>query len=184
MRPIFELESVSHARIHEAVGTPGHTSEEPAPESVGRQEAEFFRVGDEGVYQGGPADPSFEPELEEPEPPRPVVVRTAEQDARRARFARLVAACVGAMAALLAVGVARSSVATASSRSDAPVKAVAHAAAPAKVVAPAKVAAPAEVVAVRRPRVVAPPAEAVEPPTAPPPVSTGSVPTASFAIVR
>ena len=75
MRPIFELESVSHARIHEAVGTPGHTSEEPAPESVGRQEAEFFRVGDEGVYQGGPADPSFEPELEEPEPPRPVVVR-------------------------------------------------------------------------------------------------------------
>jgi hypothetical protein len=73
---------------------------------------DFFRAGDEGRYEGGPAD--FEPlELDEPEPLK-VIVRTPEQTARRARCIKGVSMVIGCFAAITAVALLRSSTATAS----------------------------------------------------------------------
>jgi hypothetical protein len=93
---------------------------------------EFFQAGDEGRYEGGPAD--FEPiELDEPQPLK-IIVRTPEQVARRARFIKAVSMVVGCFAAITAVAFLRSSTATASQSAEAP--AVTAVAAPAIVTAP------------------------------------------------
>jgi hypothetical protein len=214
MRPILDFDSVTHARIHGTSGTPGHTSEAAPESNANPEESEFFRAGEAGSYEGGPADPAFEPEPEVLEPERPVIVRTPEQEARRARFARGVAATVGALAALLAFGVVRTNIATASSPAVAPPVAAAAAprvgeapretklelaaeVAPAQPQAPAAAvepaAAPAKPVAepvASKPRPVvrrAPAPAAVEPEpalTPRPAVADGTVPTAAFPSVR
>ncbi len=215
MRPILDFDPVTHARIHGTSGTAGHSSEAAPESSAHPEESEFFRAGEAGSYQGGPADPAFEPEPELLlEPERPVIVRTPEQEARRARFARGVAATVGALAALLAFGVVRTNIATASSPAT-----VQHVAPPAAEAAPPRTARPAKVepvapvvepveaepvakseppaapvvrpsAPVARPAPVmrrAPVPAPEEPAPAPPPppvVTGGDVPTAAFATVR
>jgi hypothetical protein len=65
---------------------------------------QFFADGDEGRYEGGHASlpPEHEPIIEEGE--ERVIVRTPEQDARRARNMRVVAITLGLVLAMLLVG--------------------------------------------------------------------------------
>ncbi len=108
---------------------------------------EFFRAGDEGRYEGGPA--TLEPlEEEEAAAPVKVVIRTPQQEARRARFIKAVAMVVGCFGAITAVALSRAGTATAS-------ESIAEPAALARV-APA-------VAEVARPPAVQPAAPSVEP---------------------
>jgi hypothetical protein len=205
MRPT--LDWTPGIRDSRAAATPASGTALPAADTGSFDE--FFRAGDEGRYQGGPAD--FEPlelELDEPDPVKRVV-RTPEQEARRARFIKAVAMLVGCFASITAVALLRSSTATASEPSEQRPAAVA--AAPSVVVAAAKPArveepkvepaapprakpAPAEAPSVRsespappvvRARRAAPPPE-VAPAPAPEPaprfIPSGPPPTAAFPV--
>lgn len=107
MRPSWDWE---HGKRDASSGTPGHTREpeehSEEPESLDEDES-FFQAGDEGRYEGGPALLMTEEPVELDQRPVAVVVRTPEQDARRARLVRIVAMAVGAFAALFAFGVVK-----------------------------------------------------------------------------
>ncbi len=104
MRPTWDWEhGTADAASHQS-GTPGHT-QAPAEPAV---DESFFQAGDEGRYEGGPAILDEEPFVLD-EPPARIVVRTPEQDLRRARLIRVVAMSVGAFAALFAFGIVKQS---------------------------------------------------------------------------
>lgn len=67
----------------------------------------FFDEGDEGRYEGGPADVAPDPLVEiDPGLPR-VIERTAEQHQRRQRMMRLVVTVLGSVFAILTIGLYR-----------------------------------------------------------------------------
>ena len=129
MRPSFELDSDTLAATKSQRGTERHTLADgpnalrAADERISLVD-EFFSAGDEGRYEGGPATLEPNDEIELDETPVAVVLRTPEMDARRARFARGVAAAVGCMTAVLAIGLVRSRMQAAPS--DAPERAAAQ----------------------------------------------------------
>jgi nicotinate-nucleotide--dimethylbenzimidazole phosphoribosyltransferase len=123
-------------------------------------ERDFFRAGDEGRYEGGPATlmPMAMDYEEEPELPRRALPVDPAVLARRGRFVRVVSLVVGAMAAITAVGLVR---ATATAHSNPASEPVVAAAAP-LAVAPAPAPAPVREVAKQAEPVPAP-AEAEAP---------------------
>lgn len=104
MRPSWDW---GHGTRDVSSGTSGHTREPEEQEALDEDES-FFQAGDEGRYEGGPAlSMTEEPVALDDETPIAVVVRTPEQDARRARLVKVVAMAVGAFAALFAFGVVK-----------------------------------------------------------------------------
>ncbi len=87
----------------------GYSEPPAAAPLVAREEEplhhDFFSEGEEGRYEGGPAtiDPVEEHELLEEA--RPVIQRTPEQEARRARNIMIVAGIVGFLIAVAAVAI-------------------------------------------------------------------------------
>jgi hypothetical protein len=105
------------ARTPISRGTDGHNSgtgvaaereleSSNGPPTLRGEEESFFRAGDEGRYEGGPAT-RYDEDLELDEPLRPVIIRTPEMDARRARYVRFVSASLGGLIALFAIGLVR-----------------------------------------------------------------------------
>ena len=128
MRPSLDLDRVNSAIAEPSCGTDNDFSEtepETRPSSPqaenkrartsNREEADFFRKGEEGSYAGGPADPAVLAAFEEvrSETMPPIAVPTPRQMARRRHFTRGVAFAVAGCLGLLVVGLIRTNAADA-----------------------------------------------------------------------
>jgi hypothetical protein len=136
--------------------------------SSGRSsEDQFFRAGDEGLYEGGHADgppkPLADSDLDDVAAPR--VVRTPEQEARRAELTKYVVMAMGFIAAIAVFGIVLKKVAPPPAPSEPPAAPAAAPEAPESPV-PAAPAPTAEPV-VPPPPITAAPPEPPEPPPAP-----------------
>jgi CheY-like chemotaxis protein len=77
-------------------GTGGEAPQADRPPDSEDMQSRFFSVGDEGMYEGGPATmPPVAPDDLADDDYSAKVVRTAQADARRARFIRVVAIVIG-----------------------------------------------------------------------------------------
>ncbi len=77
-------------------GTGGEVPQVDRPPDSEDMQSRFFSVGDEGMYEGGPATmPPVAPDDLIDDDYAPKIHRTAQADARRARFIRVVAIVIG-----------------------------------------------------------------------------------------